>query len=265
MNFKNIYTHWRTVLIVAEMTLRHIINDSFAIFGILVQPLIIATLALFMLKDTAAGAAMFVVVGSGLTGLWTGLVFESGNSITTERWQGTLETLVGVPTPLEVILFGKNLANVTMSLGAMIASYLLATLLFGYSLSIDQPLLFFASLLVSVFGFISFGLTIAPMFVMYRSVQQFQNTMEYPVFILAGFLFPILLLPNWTTPLSYLLPPYWAAVALHGTSTMNAPFQQILFAWGMLLVFSILDLFIASRLFKVMLYKVRVDATLDVQ
>ena len=265
MNFKNIYIHWRTVLIVAEMTLRHIINDSFAIFGILVQPIIIATLALFMLKDTAAVAAMFVVVGSGLTGLWTGLVFESGNSITSERWQGTLETLVGVPTPLEVILFGKNLANVTMSLSAMIASYLLASLLFGYSLSINQPLLFFASLLVSVFGFISFGLTIAPAFVMYRSVQQFQNTMEYPVFILAGFLFPVLLLPNWTTPLSYLLPPYWAAVALHGTSTMNAPFQQTLFAWGMLLVFSILDLFIASRLFKIMLYKVRVDATLDVQ
>ena len=128
-----------------------------------------------------------------------------------------------------------------------------------------EPPLFFASLLVSVFGFISFGLTIAPLFVMFRSVQQFQNTMEYPVFILAGFLFPVLLLPNWTTPLSYLLPPYWSAVALHGTSTQNAPLEQTLFAWGMMLVFSLIDLVIASRLFKVMLYKVRVDATLDVQ
>jgi len=252
-------------MIVAEMTLRHLINDSFVIFSILIQPILIAALALFMLKDTATNAAMFVVVGSGLSGLWTGLVFVSGNSITTERWQGTLETLVGVPMPFEVIVFGKNLANVMLSLTSMIAAYLLAAFLFGYTLSVDQPLLFFISLLLSVLGFISFGLTVAPLFVMYRSVQQWQNTMEYPVFILAGFLFPVLLLPNWTTPLSYILPPYWSAVALHGTSTGNASIENTLFAWGMMLLFSLIDLFIASRLFNVMLYKARVDATLDVQ
>ena len=265
MSFKNIFKYWRTVMIVAEMTLRHLINDSFVIFGILVQPVIIATLALFMLKDSAQNAAMFVVVGSGLSGLWTGLVFVSGNSITAERWQGTLETLVGVPMPFEVIVFGKNLANVLLSLIAMIGAYLLAALLFGYTLSADQPLLFFISLMLSVLAFISFGLTIAPLFVMYRSVQQWQNTLDYPVFIQAGFLFPILLLPNWTIPLSYILPPYWAARALHGTSTGNAPIETTLFAWGMMLLFSMIDLLIASRLFKVMLYKARVEATLDVQ
>jgi ABC-2 type transport system permease protein len=208
---------------------------------------------------------MFVVVGSGLTGLWSSLLFISGNSINAERWQGTLESLVGMPTPFDVIVFGKNLANVVQSLLSMIVAYLLAALFFGYSLHIDQPLMFVVSLFLSVFAFISFGLTIAPIFVMYREVQQWQNAMEYPVYILAGFLFPILLLPGWTTPISYLLPPYWAAVALHGTSTTNAPIEQTLIAWGLMIVFSIIDLFIASRLFKIMLYKARVDATLDVQ
>ena len=265
MNFRNLFRYWRTVVTVAEVTLRHQMNDSFVLFGIVVQPIIIATLALFMLKDTATNAAMFVVVGSGLTGLWSSLLFISGNSINAERWQGTLESLVGAPTPFDVIVFGKNLANVVQSLLSMIVAYLLAALLFGYSLNMDQPLLFVISLLLSIFAFISFGLTIAPVFVMYREVQQWQNAMEYPVYILAGFLFPVLLLPGWTTPISYLLPPYWAAVALHGTSTANAPVQQTLFAWAMIIVFSLIDLFIASRLFKIMLYKARVDATLDVQ
>ena len=265
MNFRNLFRYWRTVVTVAEVTLRHQMNDSFVLFGIVVQPIIIATLALFMLKDTATNAAMFVVVGSGLTGLWSSLLFISGNSINAERWQGTLESLVGAPTPFDVIVFGKNLANVVQSLLSMIVAYLLAALLFGYSLNMDQPLLFVISLLLSIFAFISFGLTIAPVFVMYREVQQWQNAMEYPVYILAGFLFPVLLLPGWTTPISYLLPPYWAAVALHGTSTANAPVQQTLFAWAMMIVFSLIDLFIASRLFKIMLYKARVDATLDVQ
>jgi ABC-2 type transport system permease protein len=240
-------------------------NDSFILFAILVQPVIIAVLALFMLRDTAVNAAMFVVVGSGLTGLWSSLLFISGNSINAERWQGTLESLVGAPTPFDVIVFGKNLANVVQSLLSMIVAYLLAALFFGYSLNMDQPLLFFASLLLSVFAFISFGLVIAPIFVMYREVQQWQNAMEYPVYILAGFLFPVLLLPGWTTPISYLLPPYWAAVALHGTSTANAPIEQTLFAWAMMVLFSVIYLIIASRLFKIMLYKARVDATLDVQ
>jgi ABC-2 type transport system permease protein len=265
MKFGNIFRYWRTILTVAEVTLRHQFNDSFILFAILVQPLIIAVLALFMLKDTAVNAAMFVVVGSGLTGLWSSLLFISGNSINVERWQGTLESLVGMPTPFDVIVFGKNLANVAQSLLSMVVAYLLAALFFGYSLHMDQPLLFFLSLLLTVFAFISFGLVIAPIFVMYREVQQWQNAMEYPVYILAGFLFPVLLLPGWTTPISYILPPYWAAIALHGTSTAGAPVDQTLFAWGMMLLLSVIYLLIASRLFRVMLYKARVDATLDVQ
>jgi ABC-2 type transport system permease protein len=265
MKYRNLFIYWRTVLTVAEITFRHQMNDSFIVFAILIQPVIVATLALFMLKDTAANAAMFVVVGSGLTGLWSGLLFISGNSISVERWEGTLESLVGAPTPFDVIVFGKNLANVVQSLLSMIVAYLLAALFFGISLHLDQPLLFFLSLLLSVFAFICFGLTIAPLFVMYREVQQWQNALEYPMYILAGFLFPILLLPGWTTPISYALPPYWAAIALHGTSTANAPLAGTLFAWGMMLALGAIDLLIAKRLFKIMLYKARVDATLDVQ
>ncbi|HET7144768.1 MAG TPA: hypothetical protein VFI68_12180, partial [Anaerolineales bacterium] len=122
----------------------------------------------------------------------------------------------------------------------------------------------FITLLISMFAFICFGLTIAPVFIMYRSVQQWENAMEFPVYIICGFLFPIALLPQWTTPISYLLPPYWAAMALHGTSTALMPFNQVLFSWAMMIFSSLVDLVIASQLFKVMLYKARVDATLDV-
>jgi len=264
MNYGNLFKYWRTVLIVAEMTIRTQLNDGFVLFAIVFQPMIIAILALFMLREKGPDFAMYVVVGSGLTGLWSGLLFVSGNSINVERWTGTLESLVGMPTPFDVIVFGKNLANVFQSLLSMVVSYFLAAFLFGYSLSLTQPLLFFISILLSMFAFICFGLTIAPLFVMYRSIGQWQNAMEFPVYILCGFLFPIAMLPNWSTPISYLLPPYWAAIALHGTSTAMLPFNQIAFSWAMMLLFSIVDLIIASQLFKIMLYKARVDATLDV-
>lgn len=265
MNIANIRKYWRTIMVVAEMHYRWNGTDSFVLFTILIQPLIIAILGLWMLKDRGADAAMFVVVGSGMTGLWSGLLFISGNSINLERWTGMLESLVGTPTPLEVIIFGKNLANVIQSLISMVFGYILAALIFGYSLHIQQPLLFAVSLLFAVIAFISFGLVIAPLFVMNRSVQQWQNALEFPMYILCGFLFPIALLPGWTTPLSYILPPYWAARALHGASTGNAPMADILLSWGMMVIFSAIYLSISSWLFRKMLYKARVDASLNME
>ena len=265
MNIRILAKYWRTILIVAEMNIRQQMTDGFILFTVLFQPIIIALLGLWMLKDKGPDAAMFVVVGSGLTGLWSSLLFISGGSLNAERWSGTLETLVAVPTPFEVIVFGKNLGNVAQSLVSMVLGYFVAAFAFGYSLEIQQPLLFVVSVMLSVIAFISFGLIIAPIFVMNPGVRAWQNAMEFPVYVLCGFLFPIALLPGWTTPISYLLPPYWAAVALHGTSTGGATLNATLSAWGMLLLFSLIDLLIASRLFKLMLYKARADATLGME
>lgn len=265
MNVRTIVDHWRAVLIVAEMTLRQTVMDAFIIFTVLIQPMLIALLALWMLRGKGQEYAMFVVVGSGMTGLWSSLLFVSGNSINNERWSGTLETLVGLPTPLEVIVFGKNLANVFQSLISMVVSYALAAWMFGYTLHLEQPLLFAISVVLTVIAFISFGLIIAPIFVMNPAIQQWQNAMEYPIWILSGFLFPVAMLAEWTRPISMLLPPYWAARAMHGTSTGGASLQEVLMAWGLLLVFSLIDLLLASRLFRLMLVKARRDATLDME
>lgn len=265
MNIRTVVKYWRVILIVAEMNFRQQLMDGFIVFTVLFQPIIIALLGLWMLQDKGPEYAVFVVVGSGLTGLWSSLLFISGNSINAERWSGTLESLVAIPTPFEVIVIGKNLANVVQSLISMIIGYIVAAWFFGYSLTIQQPLYFGISLILTVFGFISFGLIIAPLFVMNPNVRAWQNAMEFPVYVLCGFLFPIALLPGWTTPISYIFPPYWAAVALHGTSTVASPFNETLFAWGMIVVFSVIDLLISSRLFKAMLYKARADATLGME
>jgi len=265
MNYATVAKYWRTVLMVAEVTVRSQLTDGFIIFTVLLQPIIIAVLALWMLQDKGPDYAMFVVVGSGLTGLWSSLLFISGNSINAERWMGTLESLVAMPTPFEVIVFGKNLANVVQSLISMVVGYLIAAFLFGYSLSVQQPLLFVVSVILTILGFICFALIIAPIFVMNPGVRAWQNAMEFPIYVMCGFLFPIALLHPLARPISYVLPPYWAARALHGASTGGASPQEIYLCWGMLILFSIIDLLIAGRLFKIMLYKARADATLDME
>jgi len=258
-------SYLRVILSTFEMTLRQNVLDGFIVFTVLIQPLLIALLALWMLQAKSGEQAIYVIVGSGMTGLWSSLLFISGNSITAERWSGTLEVLVGQPTPIQVIIFGKNLAHVSQSLGSMIVAYLVSSILFGFHLNVQQPILFILSIFLTVIAFVTFGLIIAPIFIMNPGVQGWQNAMEFPVYILSGFLFPIALLPDWTTPFSYLLAPYWAARALHGTTSMGTPLAEIGFSLLMLIIFSSIYIIISNFLFRKMLYKTREDATLGFQ
>jgi ABC-2 type transport system permease protein len=95
------------------------------------------------------------------------------------------------------------------------------------------------------------------------SLSGWVNALEYPMYILGGFLFPILLLPGWSNPLSYVLAPYWAARVLHATSSGGATLPDILLSWTMMLVLSCLYIGASYRLFKIVLRRARVDATLS--
>jgi ABC-2 type transport system permease protein len=253
----------RVVATSCEMALKHAATDSFIIFAVFLQPLIIALLGLYMLRERGGDYAIFVVVGSGLTGLWSSLLFVSGGALNQERWSGTLESLVGMPTSLEVIVFGKNLAYVTQSLGSMVLAYAMASVLFGTPLRVAQPLVFLVSVGFTTISFVCFGLLLAPMFVANPDIRNFVNALEYPMYILAGFLFPIALLPGWTTPLSYILAPYWAAEALHAASNGTATVANLTLDWGMMLLLGAAYVLVGRWLFRVFLRKARQDATLD--
>lgn len=264
MSLNRVRAHLRVVAIAFEMALRSNFTDSFVMFGVLVQPMLIALLAFWMLRDQGNEQIIFVVVGSGMTGLWTAVLFIGGNSITSERWSGTLEMITAVPAPIQSIIMGKNLANVIQSLLSMIASYALASLVFGGLPHIEKPGMFVLALLFAVISYVSFGLLIAPLFVMNPTVRRFVNGLEFPVYILSGFLFPIALLPGWTTPLSYLLTPYWAARALHGASSGGGS-ADIIFSCLMMTLFVILYALVTRSLFRRLLHRARVDATLGRQ
>ncbi len=247
-----------------EMALRQTLRDSFVLFAVIIQPIIIALLALWMLRERGGDYAIFVVVGSGLTGLWSGVLTVSGHNVTGERWTGTLELLVGLPTPMAVIVFGKNLANVVLSFASMLVGYAFVSIVIGRPLPIADPLGFTISVLLTLTSLVALGLILAPLFLVNPEVRSWQNAVEFPVYMLGGFLFPIALLPGWTTPLSYALAPYWASQALHATSSGESA-ETVLVSWGMMLVLTALYVVIAARLFSVMLRRVREEATLNVQ
>lgn len=249
----------------AEMILKEQAVDSFILFTIIIQPLIIALLGLWMLKDTRPDAAIYVVVGSGMGGLWSSMVFISGSSITSERWAGTLEVLVAMPTPLWIVTSGRNLANVTQSLLSMVAAYAIASIFMGYPIEVAYPFPFVISIFFTVLSFITMGLILAPIFLLSPAVQQFKNGLEFPIYLMCGFLFPIALLPGWSNPISYILTPYWAARALHESAHGEGDWGVILPSWGILLISAVAYLYVSRYLFTTILRRVRENGTLGLQ
>jgi ABC-2 type transport system permease protein len=253
----------RVVRTTFELDLKQQAVDLFMIFGVVVQPLLIAIMAIYMLLERDPSRGIYVVVGSGMTGLWTSLLFRGTFNINAERFMGTLEGIVASPSSLATVVIGKTLASVTLSFLSMVFSYGLASVVFRFPLTIAQPVPFFLSLLVTVLAFISFGLLISPLMAVNLSLSGWVNALEYPMYILGGFLFPILLLPGWSTPLSYVLAPYWSARILHATSGGGATPGDILLSWGMMILLGSLYMVASYHLFKIVLRKARIDATLS--
>ncbi len=253
----------RVIRTTFELDIKQQAVDLFMIFGILIQPLLIAIMAIYMLQERDASRGIYVVVGSGMTGLWTSLLFRGTFSINAERFMGTLEGIVASPTSLASVVLGKTLASVSLSLLSMIFSYGLASAVFRFPLSIAQPAVFVASLLVTILAFISFGLLISPLMAVNLSLTGWVNALEYPMYILGGFLFPILLLPGWSNPFSYLLAPYWAARVLHAASNGTATPAEILLSWSMMLLLGAFYIAASYRLFGIVLRRARVEATLS--
>jgi len=256
----------RVVWTVFYLHLKQIAVNSYFLFFVVVQPLVVALLAIYVLHDKEGFQAIYVVVGSAVAGLWSGTLFFSTFNVNDERTAGTLEEIVGSPTSLATVIVGKTLANTTLALSSMLFSYPLAGLLFGYRLAIAHPFLFAVSLLLTVLGLMSLGLVISPLMSLNVRIGDWAvNIMEMPVYVLGGFLFPVSLLPAWTRPLSTILSPYWAARALHATSGGATALSDVFASWGAILGLSAIYCLISARFFGVLLRRAREEATLGMQ
>lgn len=252
----------RVIVASGRARLVHIVREPFMVFGAVVQPFFIGVTVMYMLRGRADFDPVYVVVGAGLSGLTTIALFEGNWSIGRERWGGTLELLVASPVPLIAILAGKMLGSLLFALVSIVVTYLIGAWLFGYGIGLAAPGAFAISFLLGLVSLWSIAMLLAPIGILWRTAGQIVNILEYPVYVLAGFMFPVLLLPGVLVPFSYALPPYWAALAMHGTSSGTISPAELAIAWTMLVLTSVAILLLAARLCDVLLDRARREGTL---
>ncbi len=192
-----------------------------------VWPLFFATTAFLVFRQNGDPAALvYAGLGSAVMGTWSTIATTGSSAMQRERWMGTLELIVASPTRIAWVLTPVTTAMASLAMYSLVATLIWGRVLFGIEVVIASPLSFAVSLVATVLSIAMFGFLLAVSVVRYRSAWAFGNVLEYPGWLLCGFLVPIALLPAWAGWVAQALPPTWGMAAVREAAAGGSPWGQ---------------------------------------
>ena len=221
--------------------------SNFFLLVAAIQPVIFASIAFFMFR--AGGreeSLLYAALGAGLMGIWSATLFGSGGAIQWQRWEGTLEVMIGAPAPFVLVLVPMTVATSTVGVYSVAATLLWGRLFFDMPLDLVHPVLFAVALPLTVVCLGLLGLVLATSFILYRSANALSNLLEYPVWLVTGLLVPVSLLPGWIEPIGWFLAPTWGIRALREAALGGDPLMEI----GMTVALGVAYLAVGSALLR---------------
>ena len=221
----------RTLRLVAVSYWLHLKMIAVSAFDGIFQviwPLYFATVA-FLLYGQSGDPDVLVYAGLGaaVMGTWSVVTTTASGLLQRERWLGTLELLVSSPTRFALVLVPITTAMASLGLFSLGSTLLWAWLLFGITVPVASPVPFALSIVVTIFSIALLGFLLSVAVVRYRTAWAMGNLLEYPGWLLCGFLVPLALFPAWVTPISYALPPTWGMQAIRASASGDSPWLDI--------------------------------------
>lgn len=203
------------------------------------QPIAMALLTYYVYRRPSGGPSFYVVLGSGMSGMWVATAFSSANDLSRERMYGTIQPVLLADIPLWVVSAGRAFGALLLSVIPIVVSIVFSTCIFGISVlnNIFVPDVIFS---IAAFGIAchSLGLALSNFFLLSRRTSVLQNFLEWPVLIVSGVVFPTATLPRGLQWLSAMLPMRWAAEsAARSFSTAAISWDLLALAIGLSAVY----------------------------
>jgi ABC-2 type transport system permease protein len=218
---------WLGWLLQMKMLSRSSFNTLLGI----VYPLFFATVAFFMFEaGDDPKPLLYASLGAAVMGIWGATSTAAGAALARERWHGTLELLVAAPASFALILLPTTIAMASIGIYSMVATLLWGWLVFGIELTIDDPLAFVLAVPATVVSIGALGFLLAVAFVRFRQAWALGNMLEYPVWLVSGFLVPLTLFPTWVLPISWALAPTWGINAIRDAALGGSAWPDIAMA-----------------------------------
>lgn len=234
-------------------------------FCLIANPIINTILLYEMYRESGETNYMaYVVLGSGLMGLWGCICFSSAGDINRERFSGTLALIFAAPARFPSIILGKIIGNTIMSLLTLVISLTTAVVLFRVPLRLESPFYFFIALLAAIIAFVVISSVIACILTLSRKTELYMNCIEIPIILLCGFAFPVSVLPHGVRVISYALSPTYAVelmrMAVWGVTDKDLFWTKLGILLGLTAVYAILSALLYRRIDR----RVRIAASLEV-
>lgn len=191
-------------------------------------PIFFATVAFFMFRNGGNPELLvYAALGAAVMGVWTATSVPSASALQRARWHGVLELLVATPVHFSLVLLPVTVACSAIGLYCITATVLWGKFVFGIDLPLEHPLAFAVAIPVTVLAIGMLGFLLAVSFVRFRRSWAMGAVLEYPVWLVCGFLVPLSVLPGWVRPISWALAPTWGMTAIREASVGGTPWLDI--------------------------------------
>ena len=200
------------------------------------------------LTGYAAVAPVFIA-------LWWMALFNSGWTITIERWNGTIEMLVAAPSSFAAVIFGRITTTTLAGIVSFGETWIVARL-FGTTVHIEHGWAFLATIVVTLAAMAGTALAMASLFVLARNAVTFSNSASFPFYVLGGILVPVSLLPHWVRPISSIVFLSWSADLLRA-GLRSTPIHDFGLRLGMVALLGACGLAVGVWAMQVILQRVR--------
>jgi len=197
------------------LNLKMLSQSAFDGFLGVLWPIFFATLAFFMYSHGSNGASLlYASLGASVMGVWSSTSVSASSAVQRQRRQGLLELTVASPSHFALVMLPVTIAMSTIGIYSMAATLLWGRVLFHIHLHVVHPLLFVVAIPATVLAIGMLGFLLSVTVVRYRTAWALGNMLEYPVWLVCGFLVPLSLFPGWVRPISWVLAPTWGVNAI---------------------------------------------------
>jgi ABC-2 type transport system permease protein len=216
-------------LLHVKMMMRSAFNGALSI----VWPMFFATTAFLMFRvGHDPHTLLYASLGASVMGIWSATSTSASGAIQQQRWLGTLELLVAAPANFALVMLPLTVAMSTIGLYSMIATLAWGHFVFGVSLHVAHPLLFVVAVPTTIASIGAAGFLLSVAVVRYRTAWALGNALEYPVWLVCGFLVPLALFPDWVRPISWVLAPTWGMNAIRQAALGGTPWPDLALCLG---------------------------------
>jgi len=233
------------------------IADPQWIIPSIIAPFIFTIVALMIYNDSSGPVVLQAVLGGGVLGMWGNTLYSSGWSISYDRYNGTLEPLMISPTHMMDVIAGRAVWHTIIGLSNAVLVFVVAEIMFETSLTLENPLLFFLVLVMTLFSLAAIGLIFSAFFVLTRTSSVLMSSLEFPIYVVSGALFPVSILPAWASWISLGLAPSWGVEAMRSVAFGGFVTGDLLTDVGMMVLLIAIYLVLAAVLFHMIERNVR--------